>query len=71
MANDVRKSHLVFAFALQGIHGQAIFVQPSTGIVMVQTAVYDQASGRTDPEPFAERSAVWRGVLQSLGGVPN
>ncbi len=58
-------------FALQGIHGQAIFVQPSTGIVMVQTAVYDQASGRTDPEPFAERAAVWRGVLQSLGGVPN
>ena len=58
-------------FALQGIHGQAIFVQPSTGIVMVQTAVYGQASGRTEPEPFAERAAVWRGVLQSLGGSLN
>lgn len=58
-------------FALQGIHGQSVFVQPSSGIVMVQTAVYDQASGRTDPEPYAERTAVWRGVLQSLGGSPN
>ncbi len=58
-------------FALQGIHGQAIFVQPSTGIVMVQTAVYDQASGRNDPDPYAERTALWRGVLQSLGGSLN
>ena len=55
-------------FALQGIHGQTIYVQPSSGIVMVQTAVYDQASGRTDPEPHAERDALWRGVLATLGG---
>lgn len=55
-------------FALQGIHGQTIYVQPSSGIVLVQTAVYDQASGRTDPEPHAERNALWRGVLATLGG---
>ena len=55
-------------FALQGIHGQTIYVQPASGIVMVQTAVFDQASGRTDPEPHAERDALWRGVLATLGG---
>lgn len=55
-------------FALQGIHGQTMYVQPSSGIVMVQTAVYDQASGRNDPEPHAERDALWRGVLATLGG---
>jgi CubicO group peptidase (beta-lactamase class C family) len=57
-------------FVLQGIHGQAVFVQPSSGIVMVHTAVYEGASGRQDPEPYAERSALWLGVLRSLGGAP-
>ena len=56
------------SFAFQGVHGQSVFVQPATGIVMVQTAVYAQASGRQDPEPHAERTALWLGVLQSLGG---
>jgi CubicO group peptidase (beta-lactamase class C family) len=56
------------SFAFQGVHGQSVFVQPATGIVMVQTAVYDKASGAQDPEPYAERSALWLGVLQSLGG---
>jgi CubicO group peptidase (beta-lactamase class C family) len=56
------------SFAFQGVHGQSIFVQPATGIVMVQTAVYAQASGQQDPEPYAERTAFWMGVLQSLGG---
>lgn len=55
-------------FAFQGVHGQTVFVQPATGIVMVQTAVYAQASGHQDPEPYAERTAFWMGVLQSLGG---
>jgi len=55
-------------FAFQGVHGQSVFVQPSSGIVMVQTAVYEAASGRQDPSPFQERSAFWLGVLQSLGG---
>jgi CubicO group peptidase (beta-lactamase class C family) len=53
-------------FALQGVHGQAVYVQPDSGIVMVQTAAYEGASGRQ--APFAERDALWRGVLQALGG---
>lgn len=58
-------------FALQGIHGQTVYVQPASGIVMVQTAVYDSASGKQDPEPYAERNSVWLGVLRSLGGSLN
>jgi CubicO group peptidase (beta-lactamase class C family) len=55
-------------FGFQGVHGQSVFVQPSTGIVMVQTAVYEAASGRQDPAPYLERNAFWLGVLESLGG---
>lgn len=55
-------------FAMQGVHGQTVFVQPSSGIVMVQTAVYNGASGALDPDAYAERSSFWIGVLQSLGG---
>lgn len=55
-------------FALQGIHGQTLFVQPASGIVLVMTAVWERASGLQDPEPGRERDAFWRGVLQSLGG---
>lgn len=56
------------SFGLQGVHGQAVFVQPSSGIVMVQTSAYQAASGQQDPQPGLERDAFWRGVLQSLGG---
>jgi CubicO group peptidase (beta-lactamase class C family) len=55
-------------FAMQGIHGQALYVQPSSGIVMVLTSVWDRASGKQDPLPYQERDALWRGVLRSLGG---
>ena len=55
-------------FALQGIHGQTVYVQPSTGVVLVLTSVWEAASGRQDPQPYHERDALWRGVLQSLGG---
>lgn len=55
-------------FALQGIHGQHIMVQPKSGIVMVQTSVNEQASGRQDPWPYQMRDALWLGVLKSLGG---
>ncbi|MEO8022168.1 serine hydrolase [Polaromonas sp.] len=55
-------------FALQGIHGQTVYVQPSTGLVLVLTSVFESASGRQDPQPYEERAALWRGVLQSLGG---
>lgn len=55
-------------FAMQGIHGQTVYVQPSTGIVLVMTSVWEQASGKQDAQPYEERDALWRGVLQSLGG---
>ena len=55
-------------FAMQGIHGQATYMQPSTGIVLVLTSVWDGASGRQDVQPYEERDALWRGVLRSLGG---
>lgn len=56
------------SFALQGVHGQGIYVQPATGIVMVVTSVWEQASGQQDPGPPGERNALWSGVLRSLGG---
>lgn len=56
------------SFGMQGVHGQTVFVQPATGIVMVQTAVYAGASGAQDPDAYAERASFWQGVLQSLGG---
>jgi CubicO group peptidase (beta-lactamase class C family) len=55
-------------FAMQGVHGQSVFVQPESGIVMVQTAVYAGASGLQDPSAYMERTSMWMGVLQSLGG---
>lgn len=55
-------------FAMQGIHGQAVYVQPSSGIVMVHTSVWEQASGKQNLQPYEERDALWRGVLNSLGG---
>ena len=55
-------------FAFQGIHGQLIFVQPESKIVMVQTSVFDNPSGRFDPFPYKKINALWLGVLDSLGG---
>ncbi len=52
-------------FALLGIHGQSIFVQPASGLVMVQMSVYDQPSG----DPMGRhKDAMWRAVLRALGG---
>lgn len=56
------------SFAMQGIHGQAVFVQPASGIVMVQTAVYAGAAGAQEADSYNERTALWLGVLDSLGG---
>ena len=55
-------------FVMQGVHGQTMYVQPSSGLVMVMTSVWESASGRQNPQPYEERDALWRGVLQSLGG---
>jgi CubicO group peptidase (beta-lactamase class C family) len=56
-------------FALQGIYGQFIFVQPENKIVMVQTSVFDQPSGKFDPFPYKKINALWLGVLNSLAGA--
>ena len=45
-------------FVLLGVHGQAIFVDPSSRLVMVQTAVYKEAG-----DPIREAYALWRGVV--------
>lgn len=55
-------------FVMQGVHGQSLLVQPASGIVIVQTAVYAGANGVQDPDAYAERASFWLGVLQSLGG---
>jgi CubicO group peptidase (beta-lactamase class C family) len=50
-------------FALLGIYGQSMFVQPETKIVMVHLAVNREAKGSDEN---IERDALWRGVLESL-----
>jgi CubicO group peptidase (beta-lactamase class C family) len=52
-------------FALLGIYGQGVFVQPESKIVMVHTAAWKDPR---DNEAAVERDALWRGVLASLGG---
>jgi CubicO group peptidase (beta-lactamase class C family) len=49
-------------FALLGVHGQAIYVDPSTRLVMVHTAVRERAV-----DPNEETIALWRGVVDVLG----
>jgi CubicO group peptidase (beta-lactamase class C family) len=49
-------------FALIGAHGQAIFVDPTSRLVMVHTAVRLQRAGID-----AETLALWRGVVAALG----
>jgi hypothetical protein len=49
-------------FALLGLHGQAIFVDPSSRLVMVHTAVFKDSAGS-----IAETIALWQGVVKALG----
>lgn len=53
-------------FALLGVYGQSIFVDPELKLVMVITAAARNAS--VGKEPFArERGALWRGVVAKYG----
>jgi CubicO group peptidase (beta-lactamase class C family) len=52
-------------FALLGIRGQMIFVDPVSKLVMVHTAVRPKPA---DPAANAETIALWNGVVQQLGG---
>lgn len=53
-------------FALIGVYGQSIFVDPGLKLVMVQTAVAKSASV-TKESMGAERVAVWRGLVRHYG----
>jgi CubicO group peptidase (beta-lactamase class C family) len=55
-------------FALQGIHGQSMLIQPANQIVIVQTSVNSKPSGKQDARPYQLRHAFWTGVLKSLRG---
>jgi len=48
------------AFALMGIRGQAVFVDPDTKLVVVHTAVYNMA-----PDARSDQFALFFGALQS------
>lgn len=55
-------------FALLGIYGQAIFVDPDLKLVMVHLAVGKDASGDAGGTHLgAERDALWRGVVAHYG----
>jgi CubicO group peptidase (beta-lactamase class C family) len=49
-------------FALRGAHGQAIYVDPSSRLVMVHTAVRKEPAASN-----AEAVALWQGVVDRLG----
>jgi CubicO group peptidase (beta-lactamase class C family) len=50
-------------FALRGVHGQALYVDPSSRLVLVHTAVRKGAA-----DSNAETVALWEGVVKALGG---
>jgi CubicO group peptidase (beta-lactamase class C family) len=50
-------------FALLGIHGQSVYVDPAARLVMVQTAVRIAATGER-----GEEAALWRAVVARLAG---
>jgi CubicO group peptidase (beta-lactamase class C family) len=53
-------------FAFLGIHGQSIYVDPGSGLVMVQTAVRVAATGER-----AEAVALWNALVERYGDGPD
>ena len=51
-------------FVLRGIRGQAIYVDPASRLVMVNTAVQRKAR---DLESIREANALWRNLVKQLG----
>lgn len=51
-------------FALEGVHGQRIFIDPESGLVLVHTAVRTQAISAPGE---AELRALWRGLIKEYG----
>jgi len=57
-------------FALLGVYGQAVYVDPVLKLVMVHTAVGKDAAGDASGNHLgAEREALWRGVVAHYGGL--
>jgi len=54
-------------FALLGVYGQSIFVDPELKLVMVVTAAAKNANVGKESYAF-ERGAVWRGIVDKYGG---
>ena len=55
-------------FVLLGVYGQAIYVDPAAGLVMVHLAVGADARGDASGARLAnERDALWRGVVAQYG----
>ena len=52
-------------FSLRGIRGQAVYVDPRSKLVMVQTGVH---KGFVDTPHLREMGSLWNGVVQQLGG---
>ena len=52
------------AFSLRGVHGQAIFIAPSAGLILVHTAV--RLAPANDPQTV-ELSELWRALLEYFG----
>lgn len=55
-------------FGLIGIYGQSLFVQPASGIVMVETGAYDLPS---DQKALRKKMQLWKFTLDTLGGYSN
>ena len=53
-------------FALLGIHGQAIYVDPASKLVLVRTAV--RLSAARDEQDSIEFVALWNALLRQTGG---
>jgi len=49
-------------FALRGLHGQNIFVDPAVRLVLVQTSVYKEPV-----PPNTELLALWEGLIKAFG----
>ena len=53
-------------FALPGVHGQSIFVDPQSHLVMVNTVVRKQMSAGSGPREST--TALWAAPVRELGG---
>ena len=52
-------------FALLGVRGQAIFVDPRSRLVLIHTAVRKRS---TDNEGGRELTVLWQALVRDLGG---